>query len=103
MSIEKDSKKSELLTSKLEDNQNIRQSKDTKVWASAEASDSVFMPRDQEMINEIEGSEIGDTETCSKVDSIKSRKDSEEWKGGNDYGKEENNAMMTRVITLMYL
>ena len=81
----------------------MNKNKIPKVWASAEASDSVFMPRDQEMINEIEGSEIGDTETCSKVESIKSRNVSEEWEGDNDYGKEENNAMMTRVITLMYL
>ena len=67
MNVEEDSKKSEFLTAKVEDNHNICQSKDvneykiTKVWASAEASDSVFMPRDQEMIDEIEGSEISNT------------------------------------------
>ena len=89
MNIEEDSKKSELLTAKLEDNQNICQDKDTV--ASEKASESVCIPRNQRMCDEIEGSRVSDTETRSKVKAMKSRKDSREWKDDNDYGREENN------------
>ena len=84
MSVDKDRGKSELLTANKEDDHNIRQSKNvnkyriTKVWASVEVSDSVSMSRDQEPINKIEGSKIDEAETCRKVESIRSRKNSEE-------------------------
>ena len=98
MSVEKDREKSEHLSAMIEDDHNVHQSKDvnkyriTKVWASVEVSDSVSMSRDQEPINKIEGSEIDATETCRKIEPIRSRKNSREieWEGDNDNGKKDN-------------
>ena len=76
MSVGKGREKSEPLTAKIEDDHNNHQSKDVnkyeidKIWASAEVSESVFVSRDQESIDKIEGSDINDTETCRKIASI---------------------------------